>query len=106
MKNNQAALKAWETIRLNKALGLKGKMTFTKQKVEKYLAQHSPTDFVKGIMLNAEKPVKEISKIVKSSPVQVERFLVHCIESVVLGRPKVGKPLELTPLIKYLKYKR
>lgn len=103
MKNEQQ-LSAWRMIRLNKSLGLKGKRTLTQQKIKSYLSKYpATTDLVKGILNNVTETPEQIAKVTGRSVGTIRKFFIHSIESVILGVPKVGLPLELPALKKALK---
>lgn len=102
MKNKQQ-LKAWETIRLNKSLGLKGEKTITKTKVSNFLRNNpKTTKLVRLILNNITQSPEQIAKMTKKPLGVIMRFYFHAIESAVLGVPKVGSALEIPSLKKAL----
>lgn len=102
MKNKQQ-LDAWKMIRLNKSIGLKGTKTVTKTKVVRLLKNNpKTTPLVKTILNNISETPEQIAKIANKPLGTIMKFYYHAIESVVVGIPKIGFPLEIPAIKKAL----
>lgn len=107
MKNQKKEMKspqqkAWETIRFNqkieKRYGFQGG-EFSLQKIQAYIQKYKPTKFIKDILLHSNHSENFIAKKVSKPVHVVERFLPSAIQSVVMGKPQVGKKVVLENLI-------
>lgn len=92
-------VKAHRTMRLNKSLGLKGKLKYTLAKAQKYCDEHSPSELVKMIAFHPHLSFKELSILTGRTISVIQAFYFHTIESVVLGEPRIKKKLSLKQLI-------
>lgn len=107
MKNSKAKSpqhKAWETIRFNKKVKKRYGLgdNYTLQKIQKYIENFNPTNFVKEILLLSNHSEAFIAKKVQKPIYHIKRFLPSAIQSVVMNTPQIGKKVVVPEIISFM----
>lgn len=85
---------AWETMRKNNSLneryGLE-KNTLTLKKIKDYLDNNPSSELISIILNNLNHEISFIAKKAGRTESTIKKFLLSAIQSVILGRPSIGK---------------